>query len=87
MAFKNPVTVRGEPVQLVAPDGSFEAQCVCDIDDFPLVKMVIERLSGGGLFVRLQGDLIEIYALHDTRTAAEGTIKRWKAALAKELNL
>jgi len=76
--FTNPVTVRSDPVQLVSDGGSWEAQCVCDVDDFTIIRDTLMETAGGPLGVRMDGSVVEVFATHDTKTAAEGTIERWE---------
>ena len=80
---KNPITVRGKPVQAVKPDGAWEAQVVLDINDFrgPIRDAIQGAGAGEGPFIRQDGDTLEIYFTHNTETAAQGTIDRLGAAL------
>jgi hypothetical protein len=79
--FKNPVTVRSNPVRRVVPDGSWEAQVVCDIDDFGEVRKRLVPLSSGRVSVRIAGDVIEMIDTCNSQTEAEHVISQWKDEL------
>lgn len=78
--FENPVTVRSEPAQLVRPDGTWEVQVVCDVDDFQLIWQALQS-AAGTLHIRNDGNVIEVYSIHDTKTAAEGMIRAFSRGL------
>lgn len=80
--FRNPVTIRKQPVQRVVPDGTWEAQIVCDIDDWAnVLRFVVQPGMGGVPGTRVSGDVVEAFCTHDTETAARGTLERWFAAV------
>ena len=79
---RNPITVREEPVQAVR-NGSWEAQLWIDINDATALLGRIAAAADGTMVSRQQGDLLELAAVHDTQTAAEGTLRRWRALVSE----
>ena len=77
----NPITVWKKPMRRGGPGGAWEAQVYCDFYDLQYIEKAIREQAGGPIFSREQGDVIEIFVIHDTKTAAEGTIRRWQKAI------
>ena len=75
----NPITLRKEPVQAVRGGGTWQVEVVGDIHDLSEARLKsYQSLAGSSIqpTTHLQGDLVELIFIFDTKTAAEGAVSR-----------